>query len=229
MPLNQDALFLEQLRIGRKSFAVAIVCDGIGGFAKGEEASALVTGRVREYFHRKGRNHAAKYIFGFHRETKLSKELTEVLHGCCLEMHKRGEADHVKMGTTCTLLLVMGRKGRLLHVGDSRAYLVSAKRMKLLTKDDRRPFEGNTLTRCIGSFPWKGISNLSFYIPRKSCLLLCSDGFWEKLTEAEIHHSFGGLKECNEELLQRRLGGLLEVSRNRGEKDNASGVVIWAE
>lgn len=229
MPLNQDALFLEQLRIGRKSYAVAVLCDGIGGFDKGEVASSLVTGRVRDYFRRKGRDCIVKRGFDIRTSKTLAKELTEVLHSCCLEMYKLGEAGHMKLGTTCTLLLITGRRGQILHAGDSRAYLISDRRIKLLTKDDRKSSGENTLIRCIGSFPWKGVSRYSFIIPRKSCLLLCTDGLWEKLSVSELQHSFGRVKEGGEELLQRRLGGLLELVRKRGEKDNASGVVIWTE
>jgi PPM family protein phosphatase len=114
---NEDATYL-----GHYLFAVA---DGLGGHAAGEVASAAVIESLRA-----------------HDDVVDPGALVDVLSrsvtGANAEVARRAEEDPARfgMGTTLTAILWSGDDhAALVHIGDSRAFLLRGGQLRLLTED----------------------------------------------------------------------------------------------
>lgn len=114
---NQDAVYA-----GPRLLALA---DGMGGHAAGEVASSLVIGALSQLD-----------------EDTPSDDLLGSLHHATIEgnsaitRHVAESPDLEGMGTTLTAILFAGSKLGLVHVGDSRAYLLRDGTLSQITKDD---------------------------------------------------------------------------------------------
>ena len=121
---NQDRAACAHIR--RKGCTVAVVCDGMGGAAGGKLASDLA---------------ASTFLADFRREMMAGSAVEPAMRHACDAANRAvydracAEPDLRGMGTTIVAACV--RRGRLtvLHVGDSRAYLVGLRRMQQLTTD----------------------------------------------------------------------------------------------
>src|SRR5690348_16570746 len=114
---NEDAVYA-----GPRLLAVA---DGMGGHAAGEVASKIVIGSLEPLD-----------------EDRRIDDLMGALRDSVIEANRR-IADAVKqrkelegMGTTLTALRFVGSQVGLVHVGDSRAYLLRNDRLAQITHDD---------------------------------------------------------------------------------------------
>jgi protein phosphatase len=111
-----------------------IVADGMGGHAGGELASRMaISGLVKlvlampDWIFRLDDTVAAD-------ATERSKERFRHLNAVLIE-HGRQDLDFRGMGTTLTAARTMGRDLQIVHVGDSRAYLLRQGRLHRLTRD----------------------------------------------------------------------------------------------
>lgn len=216
---NQDSLSLQQVRISRGRMLMAVVSDGIGGLAEGENASGYIVEKLIEHFYRclillidrrKGKRVLQRSF------TRCFYEIKEAADGYARERE-------IKLGATVSLLLVWKRRYMLVHLGDSRIYLYKGKKQRLLTKDhsDGR----NGLTKCLGSFPYQAPFIRYGRVRGKCGFLLCTDGFYRKQNES----SFALLKPGeieSEEQIDRRLREMAQFALKKGEKDNMSAVYV---
>jgi protein phosphatase len=106
---NEDSagfLFLN----GSKTDFFALLADGMGGYERGEVASAVMVDTFRRD---NGRT--------------LGKDPRQWLTGMFHKANSRiyGQAAQLQsvMGTTCSMLLIRNRKAYCAHIGDSRMYL----------------------------------------------------------------------------------------------------------
>ena len=114
---NQDAVYA-----GPRLLALA---DGMGGHAAGEVASSLVISALAPLD-----------------EDTPSDDLLRALRDATVEgnaaitRHVADAPDLEGMGTTLTAILFAGTRLGMVHVGDSRAYLLRAGHLTQITKDD---------------------------------------------------------------------------------------------
>ena len=221
--INQDSVSLQEVRIKGEKVMFALICDGIGGLWGGEEASGFVTERMTEWFYKD----ALTMIRKKKRRKRIEKAGLRALYSCNEEMRQFGKEKGMKFGTTVTMMILKGRHYFLWHSGDTRAYLVTAgrkqKRMKRLTVDSR------TLIRCIGSFEWKKPDVQNGYLKKKSVILLCTDGFRNRIEEGKIEEAMQpGLLHSREQIYMR-LKEIAEYVKRRGEKDNITAIAIRLE
>jgi serine/threonine protein phosphatase PrpC len=92
-----------------------IVCDGMGGHAKGEVASRLVCDTLGEYFN------THPLTDGVLTEEEMNKALDAVYDA--MDAADTGE-DEKKMGTTLTFIYLHRGGCSVAHIGDSRIYQV---------------------------------------------------------------------------------------------------------
>lgn len=233
--VQQDALVLETAARGRKEVSLLVICDGVGGLKEGEYASGYVTMRIRGWFY----NSYLRHVKKGHGMRRIERDLVGMLYDCNRYLQRYGEEHGIRLGTTMTMALLQGRRSLgghgfscpvrylIFHAGDSRAYLLG-KNCRRLTQDDR--CGNNTLCRCIGSFPWRGVQRKRGRLRTGERILLCSDGFWRRLEDGELTESLGnrkgisGTSKLSEEQLGKRLRKLGETARARGEKDNQAAV-----
>ncbi|GAA1040574.1 hypothetical protein GCM10009557_62250 [Virgisporangium ochraceum] len=113
---NQDSVYA-----GPRLLAVA---DGMGGMAAGDLASSVVITKLSEL----DQDVPNEAMIGALDETVVAAN-DELRHGVDANPELRG------MGTTLTALLISGRTIAMVHIGDSRAYLLREGRLRQVTKD----------------------------------------------------------------------------------------------
>jgi len=57
-------------------------------------------------------------------------------------------------------------------------------------------------------------------------ILMCSDGFWRKLSEEEIVDKLMKSRALSEEEMKKELDNMVELLKKRGETDNISAIHI---
>jgi serine/threonine protein phosphatase PrpC len=128
------------------------------------------------------------------------------------------------------------------HVGDSRVYRIHHQ-MEILTEDQTvvgREMRRGTLTpdqakqdprrhvllQCIGAS--KLVEPQFVYgkpVPGE-VYLLCSDGFRHKITEDEIFQAFSPQLLIDEAVMEQRTRAMVELNKQRQERDNITAVLI---
>ena len=168
-----------------------ILCDGLGGHGMGDKASSLVTETLSDCF----KNSRSIEEFA---ETALEKANTELIKAQHSDMRLR------QMRTTAVILCIDGNKGIGLHIGDSRLYRFRDGKVIYRTKDHSLPQmlcmmgeiredeirthqDRNKLLRALGDEPDDlRTERTEFDVQPGDAFLLCSDGLWEPVTEAEM-------------------------------------------
>jgi serine/threonine protein phosphatase PrpC len=142
------------------------------------------------------------------------------------------------MGTTCTAALLVGNGLYLAHVGDSRAYLLQPGGPRLLTADHSTvgrliqlgqldPSEArehplrNQLYRTIGQQPQVMVDFIYQPVGQSSHLLLCSDGLWGLVDEAQMAQAI-----LRSPWPQDACEELIALANLAGGDDNISAVVV---
>jgi PPM family protein phosphatase len=225
-----------------KDLRLFVVADGMGGHASGEIASAMAVHAVREvvagerdilenYDDTDPRSHVEVCTL---LEYSVHRACQAVFQKAAVEPEKRG------MGTTIVVLFIVGSRGFIAYVGDSRIYLLRGGVVYQLTEDhslrnelirmgkiSAEEFESspyakmkNAMTRAVGVYESVEVDTLDFDIMAGDSFLLCSDGLYEYLHENDIANAIG-LPE-----VQEIPGQLIETANTRGGKDNITAVVV---
>src|SRR6185295_10012821 len=129
---NEDAYFADD------ALQLYVVADGMGGHACGEVASGLAVEAFRKFV-----DDHSEVVWGFRDGSPsvspwmVRRLLEDALRSACRQVwHKAQENPEMRgMGTTLVALLVAGRRGFVVHVGDSRAYLLRDDGAVPLTRD----------------------------------------------------------------------------------------------
>lgn len=166
---------------------VVAVADGMGGHLGGEVAASLAV-EVLERLTERGEGSLADRVREANRAVFERSMLDRAVSG---------------MGTTLTAAELGDERARLVHVGDSRAYLLRAGELTRLTEDhtlvqqmvrageltpaqaERHPHR-NILTRVIGVEPDVRVDEMQVELRPGDRLLLCSDGLTTMLPERRI-------------------------------------------
>ncbi|MCS7072890.1 MAG: Stp1/IreP family PP2C-type Ser/Thr phosphatase [Bacteroidia bacterium] len=103
---------------------VFVVCDGMGGHNRGDEASRIAVTAICDYLGREYYEDARKAV-----SEALSFANFQVYLRSLESIESRG------MGTTCVLAVLRDNQLFYGHVGDSRMYLCKNHQLRQLTKD----------------------------------------------------------------------------------------------
>lgn len=234
--LNEDNLLLDP------ALSLYIVCDGMGGHAAGEIASKMAAQTVQAYVKEREATLVA-IERGEQPIDAASQILREAIETASSTIFDLGKHDRTKkgMGTTCTAVLVLGGKGVLGHVGDSRCYLVRQGKLYQLSEDHtflqeairygmmtpqqaKESTHSNIITRAVGPMEKVIVDTLTFDIVTDDTLLLCSDGLHGYLGEGEELPDLMG-KGPIDAMADRFIG----LANDRGGGDNITALVIRAE
>ena len=151
-----------------------------------------------------------------------------------------------KMKTTAVCLVTDRRNAYIGHVGDSRLYVFQHDKVSFRTKDHsivqmmasmgeirdeeiRNHPDRNTLLRVMGIEWEKPQYEIEPVIPLRKCqaFLLCSDGFWELITEDQMCNMLSESKSAS-----RWLDSMVRIVKENGkdkEMDNNSAIAVWVE
>lgn len=213
--------------------ALLTAIDGMGGHSDGARAAAIAVDTVAESFRR-----APQPVFdpqGFLHLTVGKAHANLVQIGTDLRLDARPRA-------TCALCLVQDGYAWFAHVGDSRIYHLRQRRIHQRTRDHSHVElllqEGliteeeipdhpmrNFVECCLGgNFTLPGMSvGSSRRLEPGDVLLVCTDGFWSGLEDADVATLGAGA-----EPLDRSLRRLAEKAvRNNGpHSDNTSAACL---
>ncbi|MDX1494870.1 MAG: protein phosphatase 2C domain-containing protein [Longimicrobiales bacterium] len=218
--------------------AVLLVADGMGGRAGGARASSLAIESVRDAMvgDGDGEEADAPTARDFARRLKRSLELANAA------IHEGGrQGPHAGMGSTATLAGLLGDSVFVAQVGDSRAYLVRARHVGRLTRDqsllpdlidsgvlseeDARTAAGrNMILQALGPTP--SVEPAVTYHPlrRGDVLLLCSDGLSGVVDDDEIQSAVSEATDC-----ASLCSSLVDLANERGGPDNITVVAAKVE
>ena len=216
---------------------VMIVADGMGGHAGGEQASRMaITGLIKLALAR------PDWIFRLDTAVaadvrQRSKKRVQDLHTLLLNQGEQDPGLH-GMGTTLTIVRNMGRQLHIVHVGDSRAYLLRNGRLHHLTRDhtyvqllidsgqltkeEAVDFRGrHILVNALGGFNEDVEVDLDqIALSNGDRILMCSDGLTDMVDDDTIRQV---LVEQHES--QKACQRLIDLALERGGKDNVTVVV----
>lgn len=97
-----------------------VVCDGMGGHAAGEVASAMAVKELHRYFEEHWQDE-------FPDEDTIKEGILQANKAIYNANMDKGNVGSGRMGTTLVMTLVEGTKVAIAHVGDSRIYRVTRK------------------------------------------------------------------------------------------------------
>jgi serine/threonine protein phosphatase PrpC len=170
-----------------------VVADGMGGHRAGRRASELAVSTLLA-------SYAPAHASG------IPAALLAAVSEANRRVYEDGSSSpaYNGMGTTCTALVLQGTSAHIVHIGDSKAFLVTAGEITQITTDHSRVWElytrgvitreqarmhpeRNLLTKALGQTP-KIAADLSGPLPLQpgSWFVLCTDGLTNHVEEREI-------------------------------------------
>ena len=236
---NQDSLALKIVDTQRGTVAFCIVCDGMGGLSKGELASKEVVTAYCDWFDTTLIHDIEAGSFSGQR---LMEQWNEIAQGQNKRLGEYGELNNIQLGTTLSAILMYENEYHIIHVGDSRIYLMNDK-VNLLTHDQtfvareiaagrmtkeqaKTDSRRSVLLQCVGASPVVEPEFLSGNIQKNAVYMLCSDGFRHQITEEEMLGKIGPSQEADEEKMKFGCMYLTELVKSRKETDNITVALI---
>ena len=230
---NEDFVLVEP------DLGLFLVCDGMGGHAAGEVASETAAKAVHR--HVASQSHLLSNFDGSPRACdELEAVVRDAIQVASAEVFDLARGGHGRhgMGTTCIALLVVGGKGFMGHVGDSRMYLIRGGKVWQLSQD--HTFFNDAVRNGMMSYdeaaasPWAqmvtrgvgiqrsvSVDTLVVDVVENDTLLLCSDGLTAYLQD---HYEIASV--LSDPALPGLPKKLVKLANERGGGDNVSAVVV---
>jgi protein phosphatase len=232
---NEDSVALWAI----DGLLVALVADGMGGAAAGEEASRLAVESVQANFLGDAQRSERLQMLG---EDDLMSWLRDAVLNANEAVVERAQRDSSRrgMGTTSTLAVVRTGRVFIAHVGDSRAYLIDKHDRSITQLTDDHSFVqalvasghitteqaryhpmGHVLYRALGQSLDLEVDLYKHSVRLGDRLVICSDGLTRHLAPREIGEIVLRTENPTEASLD-----LIELANARGGEDNVSVAVI---
>lgn len=230
---NEDAYLIDD------QLGLYAVCDGVGGHAAGEVAARktidMLQGIIREN---------SGFLRGLRRDATADSQIVRfvetIVYDVCAAVWDMAltNARYAGMGTTLTLMLNLGGRAVMGHVGDSRLYLLRDEQVHQLSDDHTcandlvragamtpeqasRHRLRHALTRSIGVQQAVQVDTLVFDLLPGDLYLLCSDGVTDPLDgPQELADAMEGMEPS---AVPDRL---IDFAKAKGSTDNVTVVVI---
>lgn len=239
---NQDSLALLKADTDFGEVLLAVICDGMGGHQYGELASKTIVKHFEKWF----KMEFPILLYSGIDEKLLFQEWDRLIRGCNAELVKYGDERSLELGSTLTAILLVEDHYYFAHVGDSRLYEITDEHATQLTQDHsliaeeirngvlteeeaKKDKRKNMLLECVGITNSIKIDFGSERALQKACYLLCTDGFWHKISGQEMTHYLRGAQFPDNKMLRMHLNYLVEEVKSRGEKDNITAIGIVPE
>ena len=226
--VNEDSAY-NYLKTNSEGFFV--VCDGLGGHGKGEVASKLVVDAVVEKVKESG----------IENENIIESSILNA-NNLLLQAQKEIKAES-EMKTTIVCLRVFDGKAQWAHVGDTRLYMFKNKKTFTRTLDHSVPQvlvaageikekqirfheDRNRLIRVMGTqwdSPKFDISEIES-VSNGDAFLLCTDGFWEYITEKEMLKCLKKSKSADEWM--NKMSEIVLKNGSKSDMDNNTAICV---
>jgi serine/threonine protein phosphatase PrpC len=219
-----------------------VVADGLGGHAAGEVASQIVVERVEQFISQTV-EHDRTWPMEY--DVKLPYDGNRLKAALLLTDQAmeniRNNPERESMGSTAVACLVHGEMATIVHVGDSRAYLLNDKGIQQITRDHswvaeqvengiltpdearKHPFR-NVITQALGNGGDLDVAIQERKIQEMERILLCSDGLSGMVQDSDIWaivHQASSIEEAARSLVKK--------AKENGGEDNITVVIVGFE
>lgn len=236
---NEDNFLVDE------SLGLYVVCDGMGGHAAGEVASALAVRTFHEEI-KKESDLLEDYAAGKTGVDRVSKrDITNMLefavNRASARVHAEAASDPKKrgMGTTLVAVLVCGQTGFVTYVGDSRLYLLRdglleqvtedhnvfnelIKRKKMPREKVEKLAQKNAITRAVGVYEHAEPDCIVLDLVAGDRVLLCSDGLYQYF-EDDLDNLATRMANV---ALDTAMKDFINAANEAGGSDNITGVLL---
>ena len=234
---NEDACFGMQWHSitvdNRPDFGFFVIADGMGGHLDGEKAASIAVQTLASEM-------LDKIYVPLLRNFSAgdSPTILEALVNASDKANRAVIKGVPGGGTTLSAIAIVGNLAYLVHVGDSRAYLVHDDTIEQLTTDHtlvQRLLEMNELTpeeaenypqknvlyRAIGQNEQLKMERLVRTLPPAAHILICSDGLWDAVADDTLMQV-----TLEASSPQEACDSLVKLANDRGGADNISVIVL---
>lgn len=216
-------------------YAAAALADGMGGSGEGNIASEAAIGAVKQWLDER--------LPALLEYKKPMQQVEASLLSLCKAIHRilieRGEASGTMLGTTLTILFLMGEQYLVVHVGDCRVYrLPRHGSLRRLTKDHswvseqvRRGYmtykqarnhpRRHVLLQALGVKKEPDLFIATGLYAPKDLFFFCSDGFHDRFSDLKLEELLKKARETDRDL-QELSDELLDQALDRHADDNIS-------
>lgn len=232
---NEDSFVVDD------ELALYVVCDGMGGHEFGKLASETAAKVVQNVLKVKGAG-LKTLSEGGSRDAAALSAVREAIERACDAVYQEGKkrSSSQGMGTTLTLLWILGDYAVMGHVGDSRLYLLRDGKLHQLSRDHTLIQElvdqgaisraamktspyAHVLSRAVGIQESVQVDTIRLEVLPDDLFLLCSDGLADVTAD---QGSLCRLLETEDALsLPARL---IERANIAGGHDNITALVVEA-
>ncbi len=235
---NQDSICVMHADSEYGQTVMAVVCDGMGGLAKGELASAYVVKAFHSWF-----LNTFPYELPLLDMDVIADKWVLMLKELNSRLKKYGRSICADLGTTFTGMLIADDRYIIVHVGDTRVYYLGEELVQLTEdhtlvarevkrgllnpnqaeNDPRR----SILLQCVGASRVvepqviRGAVEAGTY-------LLCSDGFRHRITDKELLSVFSADCLPDKNTMHSKTQQMISAVKQRNERDNISVILIKA-
>ena len=207
-----------------------VVCDGMGGQNKGELASSMAIDSITRAFQEKPR-----FLNSFF----AKRWVANAIRNANSEIFKEASTnmDYQGMGTTITLVLIVGDYMVVAQAGDSRAYSYRARNLTQITEDQTyvqylyrigkikeeeiatHP-KRHVLMNALGIYPSLDL-DIKVHPYLNDSILVCSDGLYNNVANKDILSIMR-----SSDTPDQKVNELVSLANANGGSDNIA-VVIW--
>lgn len=220
--INEDAF------LGRPSAGIWAVADGMGGHWAGEVASKAIVDALQ----------ALPDVNDLEESLSMVSACLRTVNTKLISI-SQGKGDGRTMGSTVVTMLACKDQGAAIWVGDSRLYRLRGEALTQLTEDHSLMVElakheiatgtketgnvnTNVITRAVGAQADLAVDAVTFQIESDDIYLLCSDGLTREVSDEEIN----SILRWHENVGSAR--ALVELTLERGARDNVTVIVVWS-
>jgi len=235
-PVDEDSILAADLSFGINSesnnFLLLAVADGMGGHAKGEEASKIALNTI-----------AKTVIPELNDDVPYTQLLDQGIKNAnqAILDYTVQHPEAKGMGTTAVCAVVKDDNVHLVNLGDSRAYVISNDEIRRVTKDHslvqqlvdqgiitdeeaRTHPQNNQISKAIGANVDIEPDTMRLKLASDENLLLCCDGVIAHLTDEDIHKTIIESPDPD-----TACQNIVNLANERGGSDNISLIILSPE
>lgn len=235
---NQDSYNVRVFSTKLGKMVLAVLCDGMGGLAKGEVASASLVNAFCKWADSRLPVLCETGIT----DSAIRADWVEIATQYNEKIKAYAKSWGTNMGTTVTAMLITETRYYIINVGDTRAYEITDA-VTVLTKDQtvvareialghlteeqaKTDPHRSVLLQCVGAS--EEVYPDMFFGDTKlnAVYMLCSDGFRHEITNEEIYQYLNPNVMVGAEGMKRNMDALIEINKQRQERDNISVVSV---
>lgn len=210
---------------------LAIVADGMGGHRAGDVASGMTMAELKNQWEA-----VSGILTAEEAENWLKKHILKV-NGLLFE-HAKNNSECDGMGTTIVAAISNENFATVANIGDSRCYLLNESGFKQVTEDhslvnelvrfgqitkedaEHHPRK-NVLLRALGTEEKVEMDIKTIMFEEGDCLLLCSDGLSNKVSEKEMEEVLTSYSS-----LEEKASTLISLANEYGGEDNITLAIV---